>query len=188
MVLKRTIDITISTIALLFLSIPLLIIAIVVKISSSGPIFFITKRVGRNNKVFLMPKFRTMHVGTPVLGTHELINHEKHITRIGSFLRRTSLDELPQLFSVIKGDLSLVGPRPSLPNEYRLNHLRKQYMVHELLPGITGWAQINGRDNLTIEQKAQFDAEYLFKRSAWFDIKIILRTIFFVLKREGIRH
>ncbi|WP_232224334.1 sugar transferase [Candidatus Paracaedibacter symbiosus] len=188
MMLKRIIDIILASIALLLSLVPILLIALAVKLTSKGSVFFTTQRLGLNHKPFSMPKFRTMYVGTPIKGTHEFKNATQYITPIGSFLRRTSLDELPQLFSVLKGDMSLVGPRPSLPNEDLLNQLRYEHKVHELLPGITGWAQINGRDSLSIEQKVHFDAEYRSKKSIILDLKIIVMTILLVLNRQGIRH
>lgn len=168
--------------------IPFLIVSILVKITSSGPIIHWSKRIGQNNQIFFMPKFRTMSVNTPQLATHLLGNGQNFLTPIGSLLRKSSLDEIPQLWSVLKGDMNLVGPRPALFNQDDLIELRTKFNVHTLPPGVTGWAQVNGRDELSIEEKVKFDKEYLDKKSIAFDIKIIFLTIFKVLKRSNILH
>ena len=185
---KRTFDIA-SSILLIFLLLPLfLALALGVKMSSRGKILHWSKRVGRNNKLFLMPKFRSMRIDTPQLPTHLLSDPAIYLTPIGSFLRRSSLDELPQLFSVLNGDLSLVGPRPALFNQDDLIALRTKSGVHELVPGITGWAQVNGRDELPIPEKVHLDCEYLRTRSFLLDIKILFLTIMKVARREGVSH
>lgn len=166
----------------------MLLIALIIKFSSSGPIIFWSKRVGMDNKIFLMPKFRSMRVNTPSLATHLLENPVSYLTPIGAFLRQYSLDELPQLLSVLKGDMSLVGPRPALYNQYDLINIRTKKGVHKILPGITGWAQINGRDDLAILNKAHLDEEYLKLKSFWFDLKILWKTFYKALFRENVSH
>ncbi len=163
-------------------------IAIMVRLSSPGPIIYWSDRVGRGNRVFKMPKFRSMRADAPTVATHLLQNPDKWLTPIGDFLRRSSLDELPQLWSVLKGDLSFVGPRPALFNQAELIALRTQVGVNELLPGLTGWAQVNGRDELSIPQKVQFDLEYLQQRSLIFDLKIMWLTLLKVFRRDGVSH
>ena len=185
---KRAFDILCAAL-LIFLFLPLLIIiALAVKITSKGSILHWSDRVGQNNRIFRMPKFRSMRINTPQVATHLLSDPFKYLTPIGSFLRKTSLDELPQLFSVFAGDLSLVGPRPALFNQEDLVMLRTQYGVGTLVPGITGWAQINGRDELPIPIKVGFDREYLQRRSFSFDLKILLLTAKKVVFREGVSH
>lgn len=184
----RAINILLSLIAMLILSIPFCIVWIVVKLTSPGPAIHWSKRIGKENQIFLMPKFRTMRIDTPQVATHLLNDGSKFLTPIGSFLRKSSLDELPQLWSVLKGDMSLVGPRPALFNQDDLKDLRTKLGVHKIAPGITGWAQINGRDELPIPEKVQFDKDYLDRRSIWFDFKIIFLTIYKVLKRSNIQH
>ena len=185
---KRVFDIVFS-ILLIFLCSPLfLALALSVKMSSRGKILHWSKRVGRYNKLFLMPKFRSMRIDTPQLPTHLLSNSAAYLTPIGSFLRRTSLDELPQLYSILAGDLSFVGPRPALFNQDDLVALRTEQGIHVLVPGLTGWAQVNGRDELPIPIKVQFDYEYLQKRSFKFDIQIIGMTVVQVVRGEGIQH
>jgi O-antigen biosynthesis protein WbqP len=163
-------------------------IAILVRLTSKGPAVYWSDRVGRYNGIFKMPKFRTMRSDTPAVATHLLSNPDEYLTPIGSFLRKSSLDELPQLWSVLKGDMSFVGPRPALFNQDDLIALRTDRGVHRLIPGITGWAQINGRDDIPIPKKVEFDAYYLLHRSFLLDIKIILLTVFKVARREGVVH
>jgi O-antigen biosynthesis protein WbqP len=159
-----------------------------VRLTSTGPVFYWSDRVGRDNKIFKMPKFRSMRVGTPAVATHLLSNPEVYLTPVGSFLRKSSLDELPQLWSIFKGDMSFVGPRPALFNQQDLIELRTKAGVHVLMPGLTGWAQINGRDELPILEKVALDVEYLCRRTLWLDIKIIALTGFRVVRRDGIAH
>ena len=185
---KRVFDIVFSILLIFLCSLLLLALALSVKMSSRGKILHWSKRVGRNNKLFLMPKFRSMRIDTPQLPTHLLSNSETYLTPIGSFLRRTSLDELPQLYSILAGDLSFVGPRPALFNQDDLVALRTERGIHVLVPGLTGWAQVNGRDELPIPIKVQFDYEYLQWRSFKFDIQIIGMTIVQVVRGEGIQH
>lgn len=166
----------------------MLIIAFMVRATSSGPVLYWSDRVGFNNKTFRMPKFRSMCVGTPAVATHLLADPTIHLTPIGSFLRKSSLDELPQLWSILVGDMSFVGPRPALFNQDDLIALRTQQGVHELLPGLTGWAQVNGRDELPIPEKVKLDVEYLQRRSLWFDIRILWLTFVKVLRRDGVSH
>jgi len=166
----------------------ILLLALLVKITSPGPVIYASNRVGFNNRIFLMPKFRTMKVNTPTVATHLLTNPDSHLTSIGSVLRKTSLDELPQLWSVLIGDMSLVGPRPALFSQADLIDARTKAGVHLLLPGITGWAQINGRDNLSIDQKVELDRQYLQQKSFWFDLKIMLLTVVRVFRRDDVSH
>ncbi|MDC1027304.1 sugar transferase [Candidatus Thioglobus sp.] len=173
---------------ILLLTIPMLLIAVLVCITSKGPSLYWSKRVGRFNTVFNMPKFRTMKIDTPITATHLLNDPNFYLTPIGKFLRSNSLDELPQLFSVLIGDMSLVGPRPALFNQNDLIELRTEKGVNKLLPGITGWAQINGRDTLSINDKVELDLEYLQRQSLFFDFKILLMTLFKVISRKGISH
>ncbi len=161
---------------------------VLVRFTSRGPILYWSDRVGRANQIFKMPKFRTMKVDTPAVATHLLTDPKQFLTPIGSFLRKSSLDELPQLWSILKGDMSLVGPRPALFNQDDLIALRTKYGVHNLVPGLTGWAQINGRDELPILEKVKLDVEYMQRQSLWFDIKIIILTFVKVLRRDGIQH
>jgi O-antigen biosynthesis protein WbqP len=186
--MKRLFDLTSAVLAALVLGLPFVLIALLVKLTSRGPILYWSDRVGKNNRIFKMPKFRSMHVGTPALATHLLTDPSNHLTSIGSFLRKSSLDELPQLWSILKGDMSFVGPRPALFNQDDLISLRTQYGVHELLPGLTGWAQINGRDELPIPVKVKLDAEYLHLKSLRFDILILWRTFTKILARDGVSH
>lgn len=185
---KRAFDIAFSLLLSVLLSPLLFVLALGVLTSSRGNIIHWSKRVGRCNRMFLMPKFRSMLIDTPQLPTHLLSNPACYLTPFGSFLRRTSLDELPQLYSILVGDLSFVGPRPALFNQDDLVALRTQCGVHELVPGLTGWAQVNGRDDLPIPVKVQFDREYLQKQSLAFDLKIIFATFIKVLRREGVTH
>ncbi|MDF1577060.1 MAG: sugar transferase, partial [Desulfobulbales bacterium] len=159
-----------------------------VKLTSVGPVLYWSDRVGRDNRIFRMPKFRSMRVGTPAVATHLLADPAAHLTPIGSFLRRSSLDELPQLWSIFRGDMSFVGPRPALFNQEDLIALRTRYGVDQLLPGLTGWAQINGRDELPIPEKVKLDAEYLHRRSLRFDLRILWRTFLKIAAREGVSH
>lgn len=167
---------------------PMLLIALGIKLTSPGPVLYWSKRVGRYNRLFDMPKFRSMRTDTPVVATHLLTNPQAHLTPIGSFLRRSSLDELPQLWSILIGDMSIVGPRPALFNQDDLIALRTESGVDQLRPGLTGWAQINGRDELPIATKAQFDVQYMQRQSLIFDIKIIWLTLLRVFKRNGVAH
>ncbi len=185
---KRTLDFTFALVATVALGALVFGIVIATKLTSIGPILYWSSRVGRNNELFKMPKFRTMRVGTPAVATHLLEDPGQHLTPIGSFLRKTSLDELPQLWSILKGDMSFVGPRPALFNQDDLIALRTQYGVHKLVPGLTGWAQINGRDELPIPEKVALDVEYLHHRSFWFDMKILVLTVIKVIKRDNVTH
>ena len=186
--MKRTFDLLLSIMLLVFLAAPILIISIAVCISSEGPVLYWSDRVGKNNKIFKMPKFRSMLTNTPTIATHLLDNPETYLTPIGGFLRRYSFDEIPQLFSVLIGDMSFVGPRPALFNQKDLIDLRIKKGINNLLPGVTGWAQVNGRDDLSIPDKVALDVEYLNRKSFWFDIKILLMTVLSIAKREGVSH
>jgi len=186
--MKRAFDLTVAVIAGILLSLPLAIVAATVLCSSKGPILYWSDRVGRYNKTFKMPKFRTMRVDTPVVATHLLSNPEKFLTPVGSFLRKSSLDELPQLWSIITGKMSIVGPRPALFNQDDLIRLRTQYGLDQLLPGLTGWAQINGRDELPIPEKVKLDVEYMNRRSFLLDLKIVFYTFLKVLRKDGVAH
>lgn len=188
MTLKRFFDFSCSFIAIIFLTIPMLVTAILVKLTSPGSILYWSDRVGRNNTIFQMPKFRTMRTDTPAVATHLLDDPDRWLTPIGKFLRKSSLDELPQLLSILKGDMSFVGPRPALFNQEDLIALRTSKGVHRLTPGLTGWAQINGRDELPIPVKVEFDEYYLNNHSFILDIKILFMTFIKVLRSEGIRH
>ncbi len=186
--IKRLVDIVLSLIGIVILSLPLLLISILIKLTSKGPAIHWSKRIGRNNKIFLMPKFRSMFVETPQVATHLLKNTESFVTPLGKFLRKTSFDEIPQLYSVFLGDMSLVGPRPALFNQDDLVALRTEKGIQNLRPGVTGWAQINGRDDLPIPIKVDFDFQYLQKQNLFFDFEILFRTVFKVLKSDGIKH
>jgi O-antigen biosynthesis protein WbqP len=186
--LKRLFDLVACVSGLLVLSPLFLLIGLVVKLTSPGPALHWSKRIGRGNEVFLMPKFRTMRVDTPQLPTHQMVDPERWITPVGRFLRATSLDELPQLWSVVRGDMSVVGPRPALFNQDDLVELRTKEGVHQLRPGITGWAQINGRDELAIPVKVQYDVDYARRMSLWFDLKVILWTILKTITGRGVSH
>jgi O-antigen biosynthesis protein WbqP len=185
---KRIFDLLLSTVLLAVLSPLFFIVALLVRLTSTGPVLYWSDRVGQNNVIFKMPKFRTMLVDTPAVATHLLSDPEKFLTLVGSFLRRSSLDELPQLWSIIKGDMSFVGPRPALFNQIDLINLRTQYGIDRLLPGLTGWAQVNGRDELAIPEKVKLDAEYLNRQSLSLDLKIMLLTFFKVLRKDGVAH
>lgn len=187
-IMKRLFDFIISLILSAILFIPIAVISFLIKSTSRGPILYWSDRVGINNTIFKMPKFRTMRVNTPVVATHLLSNPEKYLTPAGRWLRKTSLDELPQIWSVIKGDMSLVGPRPALFNQDDLIELRTSRGIHTLIPGITGWAQINGRDDLPIPVKVDFDCYYLQNRSFIFDLKILAKTVINVLFGKGVQH
>ena len=167
---------------------PLLVIAMLTKFTSRGPVLYWSDRVGQHNHIFKMPKFRSMRVGTPAVATHLLANPKTHLTPIGSFMRKSSLDELPQLWSILVGDMSFVGPRPALFNQHDLTDLRTQKGIHTLVPGLTGWAQVNGRDDLTVPQKVELDAEYLQRKGFWFDIRILWLTFLKVVHRDGVSH
>ena len=186
--MKRIFDLLLGIVILALLVIPMLLISISVHLSSKGPALYWSDRVGINNKIFKMSKFRSMRVDTPAVATHLLDNPDSYLSPIGGFLRRSSLDELPQLFSVLKGDMSFVGPRPALYNQDDLIALRTEKGVDKLLPGITGWAQVNGRDELSIPDKVALDVEYLNRQSFWFDIKILWMTFLKVVKRDGVSH
>ena len=186
--ISRIFNIFLSLTALLIFSIPIIIVWILIRMTSKGPAIHWSKRIGKNNEIFLMPKFRTMLIDTPQLPTHLLQNGQSFLTPIGGFLRKSSLDELPQLWSVFIGDMNLVGPRPALYNQDDLKELRTTLGIHKLSPGVTGWAQINGRDELPIPVKVQFDKEYLERRSIWLDLKIIFLTVYKVVARKDISH
>lgn len=186
--MKRIIDILLSVGILIILLLPILLIALLVSFTSNGKTLYWSDRVGKNGVLFRMPKFRTMQVDTPTVATHLMTNPNAFLSPIGVFLRRLSLDELPQLFSVLKGDMSFVGPRPALFNQDDLIALRTEKGVDKLLPGITGWAQVNGRDELSIPDKVALDVEYLNRQSFWFDIKILWMTFLKVMKRDGVSH
>ena len=186
--MKRIIDILLSVGFLIILLLPILLIALLVRFTSNGKTLYWSDRVGKNGVLFRMPKFRSMQVDTPTVATHLMTNPNAFLSPIGVFLRRLSLDELPQLFSVLKGDMSFVGPRPALFNQDDLIALRTEKGVDKLLPGITGWAQVNGRDELSIPDKVALDVEYLNRQSFWFDIKILWMTFLKVIKRDGVSH
>ncbi len=186
--MKRLFDLCLAMFALLILFFPILVVALIVRATSTGPVLYWSDRVGRYNKIFKMPKFRSMRINTPAVATHLLADPKQFLTPVGSFLRKSSLDELPQLWSIIKGDMSFVGPRPALFNQDDLIVLRTQYGVDKLVPGLTGWAQINGRDELPIPDKVKLDVEYLNNQSFWLDLKIIFLTFLKVLRRDGIQH
>lgn len=186
--MKRFIDLVLVLSGLLFLIWPALLVALAVRMTSKGPILYWSERVGRHNKLFKMPKFRSMRTDTPAVATHLLVNASQYLTPVGGFLRRTSLDELPQLWSILTGDMSVVGPRPALFNQHDLIDLRVLHGVEKLAPGLTGWAQVNGRDELPIAQKVAFDTEYVQRMGFWFDIKIIVLTALKVIRRENILH
>lgn len=186
--MKRTLDLLLASLAALVLLLPAASIALLIKLTSRGPVLYWSDRIGQNNRVFRMPKFRSMRLGTPAVATHLLTDPQTFLTPVGSFLRRSSLDELPQLWSVLVGDMSLVGPRPALYNQYDLIELRTRRGVHGLLPGLTGWAQVNGRDELPIPVKVDYDVEYLRNQSVWLDLRILCLTVAKVVFREGVSH
>ncbi len=186
--MKRFFDLALAVPAVLVLLPVMSLIAVAIKVTSRGPVLYWSDRVGIGNAIFRMPKFRTMRVDTPAVATHLLNDPEAFLTPVGGFLRRTSLDELPQLFSILRGDMTLVGPRPALFNQDDLVALRTSKGVHRLVPGLTGWAQVNGRDELPIPAKVGFDEWYLINRSLFLDLKILLMTVFKVFSGEGVRH
>lgn len=186
--MKRLFDLVLALIAAVVLALPVFFVAILVRLTSPGPALYWSDRVGRHNRIFKMPKFRSMRIGTPAVATHLLKDPKVYLTPIGSFLRKSSLDELPQLWSILVGDMSFVGPRPALFNQDDLIALRTESGVHELMPGLTGWAQINGRDELPIPEKVKLDVEYLQHRSLWFDIRILWLTFVKVIRRDGVSH
>ena len=186
--MKRFFDLFISVMLLLLLFLPMLLIAIVIFSTSKGSVLYWSDRVGENGKIFKMPKFRTMKAGTPDVATHLMKNSNDYLSPVGGFLRRYSLDELPQLFSILFGDMSFVGPRPALFNQDDLIALRKQKRIDQLLPGLTGWAQVNGRDELSIKEKVDLDLEYIENQSFWFDLKIFWMTIIKVVKTKNVSH
>jgi O-antigen biosynthesis protein WbqP len=187
-VFKRLLDLAAAAVLLLVLALPMVAIGLAIRFTSPGPALYWSNRVGRHNRLFRMPKFRSMYVGTPPLATHLLSDAESRITPVGRFLRKSSLDELPQLWSVLVGDMSLVGPRPALFNQDDLTAARTATGVHRLKPGITGWAQVNGRDELPIPEKVALDAEYMAKRSFMLDLRILVLTFWKVLRHEGVSH
>ena len=186
--MKRLFDLFSCVVIFVLLIIPMLLIIIAIRLTSKGPSLYWSNRVGIDNKIIKMPKFRSMRVGTPAKATHLLDNPDSYLSPSGGFLRRSSLDELPQLFSILKGDMSLVGPRPALFNQDDLISLRSEKGVDKLLPGITGWAQVNGRDELSIPDKVALDVEYLNRQSFLFDMKILWMTFLKVIKRDGVSH
>ena len=186
--MKRVFDFVIAAVMLVLLLIPILLVAIGVRATSKGPVLYWSARVGRGNLIFKMPKFRTMRSDTPQLATHLMIDPDEYLSLIGTFLRRTSLDELPQLFSILKGEMSFVGPRPALFNQDELIALRADQGVDNLMPGLTGWAQVNGRDTLPIPEKVALDVEYMERQSLWFDMRILWLTFLKVLGQDGITH
>lgn len=186
--MKRLIDLAFALVMGGLILIPVMVLAICIRVTSKGPALYWSDRVGRNNVIFKMPKFRSMRLDTPAVATHLLPDPDTFLTPMGSFLRKSSLDELPQLWSILKGDMSVVGPRPALFNQHDLVALRTQAGVHALIPGLTGWAQINGRDELPIPQKVALDVEYLQKKSLRFDLQIILLTALKVIRRDNVTH
>ena len=186
--MKRLFDIGLALVAALFLLLPIALVALCVRMTSKGPALYWSDRVGWSNKIFKMPKFRSMRVDTPAVATHLLADPASFLTPIGSFLRKSSLDELPQLWSILVGDMSFVGPRPALFNQDDLIQLRTEVGVHELLPGLTGWAQVNGRDELAISDKVALDVQYLQRQSLWFDIQILWLTFLKVVRKDGVSH
>lgn len=186
--MKRAFDLLLAVSATMVLSLPIAMISLLVKLTSKGPVLYWSDRVGRNNLLFKMPKFRSMRVDTPAVATHLLADPSSYLTPVGSFLRKTSLDELPQLWSILKGDMSIVGPRPALFNQDDLIELRTQRGIHKLTPGLTGWAQINGRDELPIPIKVEFDYYYLSNHTLLLDLKIIFQTAMRVIRHEGVTH
>lgn len=186
--MKRLFDLCLGLCAATILAAPVLVIALLVRLTSKGPALYWSDRVGKGNVIFRMPKFRSMRVDTPAVATHLLQDPKQYLTPIGSFLRKSSLDELPQLWSILIGDMSFVGPRPALFNQDDLITQRTQYGVQHLVPGLTGWAQINGRDELPIAEKVKLDVEYMNRQSLWFDIRILWLTFIKVLRRDGVAH
>lgn len=185
---KRGFDVFLALVAGMLLLLPLVIVAAMVRLTSKGPALYWSDRVGRNNRIFKMPKFRSMRVGTPAVATHLLRNADAALTPIGSFLRKSSLDEIPQLWSILRGDMSFVGPRPALFNQHDLIELRTRCGVHQLVPGLTGWAQVNGRDTLPIPDKVALDQRYLQIHSFWMDLYILWLTFLRVVRRKDVSH
>lgn len=186
--MKRVLDLLLGLIAMAIFFVPFCILAVLVKCTSRGPVLYWSDRVGQNNQIFSMPKLRTMRVDTPVVATHLLTNPEQFLSPIGGFLRKSSLDELPQLWCIVRGDMSVVGPRPALFNQHNLIEMRTTCGVHTVRPGLTGWAQVNGRDELPLPEKVKFDQDYLHLQSLSFDVKVILLTFLKVVRRDGIVH
>ncbi len=186
--MKRLFDLALAFVAGALLIFPALVLGLVVRLTSEGPVLYWSDRVGRNNRMFRMPKFRSMKINTPTLATHLLDRPDQFLTPIGGFIRKTSLDEVPQLWSILRGDMSFVGPRPALFNQEDLIAFRAQRGVHTLTPGLTGWAQVNGRDELPILKKVELDVEYLQRQSVWFDVRILWMTAVKVLRRDGVAH
>ncbi len=185
---KRTFDIVFSIVSLLIISLPVVLIATAIRLTSEGPVIYWSDRVGENNRIFRMPKFRTMRVDTPAVATHLITTPEVYITSVGNLLRRTSLDELPQIWSILRGDMSVVGPRPALYNQNDLIEQRTKAGIDKLVPGLTGWAQVNGRDELAIPEKVSLDLEYMKRRSILFDLRIILMTFSKALHLRDVSH
>ena len=185
---KQLFDLAMAMVAAVFLDLPILLVALAVRYSSPGPALYWSDRVGRNNQIFKMPKFRSMRIDTPAVATHLLDNPSQWLSPIGSVLRKSSLDELPQLWSILKGDMSFVGPRPAIFNQHDLIALRTEKGIHELVPGLTGWAQVNGRDEIPIPQKVELDAQYLKRKSFLFDLKILWMTVLKVTAGKGVSH
>ena len=186
--MKRLFDLILSTILIFSLLVPMLFISLLIRLTSKGPVLYWSDRIGLNNSIYKMPKFRSMKVDTPEMATHLMLNPDKFLSPIGSFLRRSSLDELPQLISILKGDMSFVGPRPALFNQDDLIALRLEKGLDKLLPGLTGWAQVNGRDELSISDKVAFEVEYMQNQSFWFDLKILWLTFLKVINKKGVSH
>ena len=186
--MKRVFDLVFALVLVLILLFVLILIVLFIKLSSKGPVLYWSDRVGKNNRIFRMPKFRTMKIKTPEIATHLMINPDQFLSPIGGFLRQTSLDELPQLFSILKGDMSFVGPRPALHNQEDLIILRLEHGLQKLLPGLTGWAQVNGRDDLSIPEKVMLEVEYMQKKSFWFDLKILWLTFLEVIQGKHVSH
>jgi len=186
--MKRLFDLILATILIITLLVPMLFIMLAIRLTSKGPALYWSERVGFDNSFYKMPKFRSMKVDTPEVATHLMSNSDKFLSPIGGFLRRTSLDELPQLFSIIKGDMSFIGPRPALFNQNDLISLRLENGLDKLLPGLTGWAQVNGRDDLSIPEKVLLEVEYMHNKSFWFDLKILWLTFLKVINGKGVSH
>ncbi len=186
--MKRLFDLILATILIIVLSVLMLFIILAIRLTSKGPALYWSDRIGFDNSIYKMPKFRSMRVDTPQVATHLISNPEKFLSPIGGFLRQTSLDELPQLLSILKGDMSFVGPRPALYNQEDLINLRSGHGLHKLLPGLTGWAQVNGRDDLSIPEKVMLEVEYIHKKSFWFDLKILWLTFLKVINGKGVSH
>ena len=186
--MKRLFDLILATILMIVLSVPMLCVVLAIRLTSKGPALYWSDRIGFDNSTYKMPKFRSMRIDTPQVATHLMSNPDKFLSPIGRFLRQTSLDELPQLFSILKGDMSFVGPRPALYNQEDLINLRSDHGLDKLLPGLTGWAQVNGRDDLSIPEKVMFEVEYMQKKSFWFDLKILWLTFLKVVNGKGVSH